>query len=172
MLIERRNIYSGKIVDLIVDTIEVKGRHYLREVVRHPGGVVILAEQEGRIAFVRQHRYPMDRILLELPAGKIDPGESSSVCAARELEEETGLRPMTLEPVCSFYPTPGFCDELLHFYYTARVEPTRGNLEHDEDIVVEMYTLEEAIEMGLRGEIVDAKTLLALFWLYWKRLRS
>lgn len=170
MILERKHVYRGKIVDLIVDTIEVKGRQYLREVVRHPGGVVVLAElTDGRIPFVRQRRYPLDQVLLELPAGKIDEGEDPALGAARELEEETGYRPEFLQHVLSFYPTPGFCDEFLHLYYTNRVQETRTDFEHDEEIEVELYRPEEAMELGLRGEIVDAKTLLALFWLFWKK---
>ena len=170
MLKDRKHIYSGRIVDLIVDTIEVQGKPTIREVVRHPGGVVIMAEMEdGRIAFVRQHRYPLDRMLLELPAGKLEPEEKPEVSAARELEEEIGFLPDSLEHVLSFYPTPGFCYELLHFYYTNRLLETSVNPEEDEDIVVEFYSLEEALEMAERGQIMDGKTLLALFWLQWKR---
>ena len=167
---DRQHIYSGKIIDLIVDTIEVRGKPAIREVVRHPGGVAIMAEMEdGRIAFVRQHRYPLDQRLLELPAGKLEPQESPEVSAARELEEEVGFRPDSLEHVFSFYPTPGFCNELLHLYYTRRFQKTSVNPEEEEDIEVEFYTLEEAIEMAGRGEITDGKTLLALFWLQWRR---
>ena len=167
---DRKHVYSGKIVDLIVDTIEVQGKPAIREVVRHPGGVVIMAEmKDGRIAFVRQFRYPLDQKLLELPAGKLEPAEKPEVSAARELEEEIGFRPDSLEHVFSFFPTPGFCNELLHFYYTNHLQKTSVNPEDGEDIVVEFYRLEEAIEMAECGEIMDGKTLLALFWLQWKR---
>jgi ADP-ribose pyrophosphatase len=167
---DRKHIYSGKIVDLIVDTIEVHGKPTTREVVRHPGGVVILAEmKDGRIAFVRQHRYPLNQELLELPAGKLEPEEQPEISAARELEEEIGFRPDSLEHIFSYYPTPGFCNELLHFYYTNHLQETSVNPEEDEDIVVEFYSLSEAIEMAEVGEIKDGKTLLALFWLQWKR---
>ncbi|MEE8349442.1 MAG: NUDIX hydrolase [Acidobacteriota bacterium] len=166
----RKHVYSGKIVDLIVDTIDVQGKPAIREVVRHPGGVVILAEMEdGRIAFVRQHRYPLDQKLLELPAGKLEPQEEPEISAARELEEEIGFRPDFLEHVFSFYSTPGFCNELLHLYYTNRLQETSANPEEGEDLVVEFYSLEEAIEMTGRGEITDGKTILALFWLQWRR---
>lgn len=169
---DRKRVYSGKIIDLIVDTRVIKGRETVREVVRHPGGVCILVELDnGRLVFVRQHRYPMDRVLLEIPAGKIDRAEKPLAAALRELEEETGLRAQHLEHVFSFYPTPGFCDEFLHLYYTNRFEKTSPSPEHDEDVVVEFHGLEEAIEMSLRGEIVDGKTLLALFWLHWRRLQ-
>ena len=163
---QRERIYSGRIVELIVDRLQINGREAIREVVRHPGGVVVLVELEnGRIPFVRQSRYPMDKSLLELPAGKLDPGEDPIKSAARELEEETGLCPDYLEHVFSFYTSPGFCDELLHLYYTDRVRTTACKFDHDEDIVIEEYSLEDAIKMCATGAIIDAKTLLALYWL-------
>ncbi len=166
-LLSRKQVYSGKIVGLTVDTIELGGTEYIREVVRHPGGVVVLAElQDGRIPFARQFRYPINQSLLELPAGKVDAGEEPALTAARELEEETGFRPEHLNHVLNFYVSPGYCDEIIGFYYTDRVQETAACLEHDEEIMVEFYRLEEAVELSLRGEIVDAKTLVALFWLH------
>jgi ADP-ribose pyrophosphatase len=171
-LLERNQVYSGKIVDLIVDEIELSGVKHIREVVRHPGGVVVIGElDDGRIPFVRQRRYPMDRVLLELPAGKIDPGEPPELSAAREMEEETGYRPERLNHVFSFYATPGFCDELLHLYHTDQLIATEPRLEADEDLEIEFYTLDEALEMANRGQILDAKTLTAIFWLKWRKTR-
>lgn len=170
---ERNHVYSGRIVDLIVDKLEIQGRETIREVVRHPGGVVVLVDREdGLIPFVRQCRYPMGKNLLELPAGKLDPGEDPRDTAARELEEETGLKAELLEHVASFYTSPGFCDELLHLYYTDRVVATQTRFDHDEDISIETYTLDQALELFSRGEIQDAKTILALFWLHWKKTRA
>lgn len=171
-LLERRRLYAGKIVALEVDRLEAEGREYIREVVRHPGGVVVLGQlEDGRIPFVRQLRYPMDRALLELPAGKIDPGEAPEVSAAREMEEETGYRPESLRHVLDFYSSPGFCDELLSLYYTDSLRPSSQTFDTDEDIQLEFYMLPEALEMGARGEILDAKTLVALFWLDWMKKR-
>lgn len=171
-LLQRRRVYTGKIVDFEVDRLERDGREYIREVVRHPGGVVVIAElEDGRIPFVRQLRYPMDRPLLELPAGKIDPGEDPERGAAREMEEETGYRPRRMTHVFDFYSTPGFCDELLHLYHSDSLERVPRRLDADEDIDLAFLGLDEAIEMGCRGEILDAKTLVALYWLYWKKRR-
>ena len=103
--------------------------------------------------------------LLELPAGKQDDEEEPATSAARELEEETAFRPLSLEHVSSYYTSPGFCDELLHFYYSDRLEATGGTPEEDEDLEVEYYTLEEALGMVSSGEIVDGKTIMALLWL-------
>lgn len=165
-LLDHKEIYRGKLIDLVVDTIEIEEAPYVREVVRHPGGVVVLAElEEGLIPFVRQHRYPMNRKLLELPAGKIDSGEAPAAAAAREFEEETGWRPLSITHVCSFYSTPGFCDELLHLFYTDEVRRTSSRLEPDEDVNVELYTFDQTMELVARGEIPDAKSLVALFWL-------
>jgi len=169
-LINHNRIYSGRIVDLVVDTIEIGGTEHIREVVRHPGGVVFLGETaDGSIPFVRQLRYPLDRVLLELPAGKIDPNEDPATSAAREMEEETGLRPLGAEFVLSFYSSPGFCDEKLHLFYANRLEKTAPNLEQDEHLRVEFHSLNEALEMARKGEIEDAKTLVALLWLKAKR---
>jgi ADP-ribose pyrophosphatase len=165
-LVKRANVYAGRIVNLIVDEIEINGTHTIREVVRHPGGVVVLARRgDGRIPFVRQHRYPMDRDLLELPAGKLDPGEEPKSSAARELEEETGLRPFSLTHVFSFYTSPGYCDELLHLYYTDQVEEVGSSPEPDEELALEYHTLEAALDLIARGEILDGKTITAIYWL-------
>jgi ADP-ribose pyrophosphatase len=169
-LLNRQVLYSGHIVGLHVDEIEIRGMETIREVVSHPGGVVVLAEvEDGLIPFVRQYRYPIGRDLLELPAGKVDQGENPELSAARELEEETGFRPGRLDLVCSFYSSPGFCDELLHFYYTDDVCRTETNYEYDEEIVLEFYTLAEAIALTLEGKIQDGKSITALFWLYYHR---
>lgn len=172
-LLKKDKVYSGNIIDLEVDQIRINGRRFIREVVRHPGGVVVLAEvEEDLIPFVRQHRYPMNRELLELPAGKLDAGEEPAISAARELEEETGFQPRDLRHVLSFYSSPGFCDELLYLFHTQAVVRTDPKLDFDEDLMVEFYSLSDAIEMVFRGEILDAKTSAALFWLAHQRAMS
>ena len=127
-ILDSQCIYEGKIVRLEVDQLEFGGRATIREVVRHPGGVVLLGiRDDGLIPFVRQLRYPMQEKVLELPAGKLDPGEDPREAAAREMEEETGYRPVDLEHVFSFYSTPGFCDELLHLFYSSQLIETARN---------------------------------------------
>ncbi len=173
-LLESRRVYSGKIVDLVVDRLEEEGREYVREVVRHPGGVVVIGElANGEIPFVKQLRYPMDRVLLELPAGKLDRDEKPEAGAAREFEEETGYRAIELRHVLDFYSSPGFCDELLYLFHSdslRRVSPELG-ADEDEDLDLVLMGLEEAIDMAARGEILDAKTLVALYWLDWWKKR-
>lgn len=162
----RQQIYSGRIVELTVDRIELEKRTYVREVVHHPGGVVVLGVlSDGTIPFVRQLRYPLNEVLLELPAGKIDQGELPATSAAREFREETGFEALDLRLVSRFFATPGFCTEMLHLYFSERLRPSRPQREPDEELVVEFYTLEQALAMADRGAIMDAKTLLALYWL-------
>ncbi|UCF39237.1 MAG: NUDIX hydrolase [Acidobacteriota bacterium] len=165
-LVSQREVYQGRIIDLVVDDIEVNGFETVREVVRHPGGVVVLAEVEpDRIPFVRQHRYPLNKDLLELPAGKLDSGEPPEISAARELEEETGYQARSIRHICSFYSSPGFCDELLHFYYTDDVSKSEMQTEIDEEIELEFYSLDESLAMIDSGEILDGKTITAILWL-------
>lgn len=169
-LLKRQKLYSGRIVDLVVDRIEICGMETIREVIRHPGGVVVLAEvAPDRIPFVRQHRYPIHADLLELPAGKVDRGEDPAKSAARELEEETGFRPNSLQHVYNFYSSPGFCDEVLQLYYSNDLIETEQKLESDEIVSLEFYSLEEALQLAASGGIVDGKTILALLWLSRKR---
>ncbi len=164
-ILDSQCIYDGKIVRLEVDQLEFGGRATIREVVRHPGGVVLLGiRDDGLIPFVRQLRYPMQEKVLELPAGKLDPGEDPGEAAAREMEEETGYRPVNLELVFSFCATPGFCDELLHFFYSPQLIETARNPEFDEYLEVEFYTPDEALQLALSGKIRDAKTLTAVLW--------
>lgn len=167
-LLERKHLYSGRVIQVQIDKIVLpSGSEAIREVVLHPGGAVALAIREnGNILFVRQPRYPLgqDLNLLELPAGKLDPGEDPAVSVARELEEETGFRARTIRPLCSFYTSPGFCNELLHLYLAEDLSPTQQNLEHDEQILVEQYSMSEALQMIRDGRIRDAKTIVGLLW--------
>lgn len=169
-LLDRNVVYRGKIVNLVVDEIRIQGRKKVREVVQHPGGVGILAEIEpGVIPLVRQHRYPVETDVLEIPAGKLEPGENPEETAARELEEETGYRPVELEEAFSYYPTPGYCDELLHIYHAAAVEKTETSFDDDEYLEIEIYTLAQSLELIRKGEIQDGKTIAALYWLALER---
>ena len=172
-LLKRDVVYSGRIVEIVVDEIRINGKETIREVVKHPGGVGILAEVEpDRIPLVRQHRYPVDKDVLEIPAGKIEAGEDPRKTATRELEEETGFRPLRIEPAFRYYPTPGYCDELLHLYYVESVERSETCFDEDEDLEIEYYSLAEALSLVREGELIDGKTIAALYWLALKRIDS
>jgi ADP-ribose pyrophosphatase len=156
--------YSGRILDLDVDEVlEPGGIRGLREVVRQPGSVATLpVHDDGRIVLVRQYRYPVDTHVWELPAGRLDPGENPEEGAGRELEEEVGLRARSLEPLMVFWTTPGFCDEVMHLFRATDLQPVPPRPDEDEDIEVARFTLAEARAMMARGEIREAKTVVAL----------
>jgi ADP-ribose pyrophosphatase len=136
-------------------------------IVRHPPSVVLLPVQDdGRLLLIRQYRASIDRVLWEVPAGSVDPGESPDAAAARECEEETGLTPGRIARLRGLFPTPGFCDEELIFYkvFDLRTPSPDSPLkpDADEDITTHPVTIEEARAMVERGEIVDLKTAYGL----------
>ncbi len=157
-------IYDGHVVNLRRDTLRLPGGvEAVREVVEHRPAVVILAlDDEGRIAFVRQWRTPAERALLELPAGGVDPGEGPEAAAARELQEEVGLRPGSLEPIHGFYVAPGWATEYLYGFIARDCVPGRLPADADERILTERHTLGEAMDLVASGDIEDAKTILML----------
>ncbi|HXY38739.1 MAG TPA: NUDIX hydrolase [Vicinamibacteria bacterium] len=163
-VLHHERIYCGKILDLDLDLVEepggIQGR---REVVRQRGSVAALPiDDEGRLTLVRQYRYAVDALVWELPAGRIDPGETPEEGARRELEEEVGLRPRLLEPLATFWTTPGFCDEVMHLFRATGLESVPARPEADEHIEAGRFTLPQAEAMIRRGEIHEGKTLVAL----------
>ena len=158
--------YRGRIINLRVDTALLpNGSSATREVVEHPGGVCVAAlTADGCLLFVRQLRYP--KVLLELPAGKLDPGEDPLEAGKRELREETGAEAARYESLGELYPSPGYCGEIIHLY--AATGLTFGQMSPDEDefLEVEKIPLEEAARMVLDNEIADAKTQAAVLKVY------
>ena len=157
-------LYEGRILNLRRDTQRLAdGSEATREVAEHAAAVVILAfDPEGRIAFVRQWRSPVGGPLLELPAGMIEAGEEPEISAARELQEEAGLKPGSLEPLPRFYVAPGWTDEYLYGFVARDCAPSRLPGDDDEPLLVEYYTLGEAMDQVAAGEIEDAKTIICL----------
>ena len=160
-----KEIFQGKVFKVHVDEVDLPdGRVSKREVVNHPGGVCIVAEDvEGRFLFVRQYRYPCGRVMLELPAGKLEQGEDPLACAKRELREETGALSEHFIYLGKVFGSPGFCDEAIHLYYT-KIERI-GATQPDEGEFLELQAIpaEKAIQMAAEGEIEDGKTVAALF---------
>ncbi len=159
-------VYDGRIVRLEVDHVRLaNGHETVREVIRHSGAVVVLPlHADGSVTLVRQFRYPVGRVLLELPAGKLDrPGEEPLECARRELAEETGLKASSWRRLGSFYTTPGFTDEIIHAFAAEGVERDASATPEDDE-VLEPVTLamDELEAMAAHGEILDAKTLATL----------
>ena len=163
-VLQHRRVHAGKVLDLDVDEVlEPGGVRGLREVVRQRGSVAALPVlDDGRIVLVRQYRYAVDSLVWELPAGRRDPGETPEQGALRELEEEVGLRSAALEPLLTFWTTPGFCDEVMHLFRATGLTPVPPRPEADEKIEQATFTLDEAMAMVKRGEIREGKTLVAL----------
>jgi len=162
--ISTRRVYDGRVLSLDVDDVEEPGGvRAIREVVRHRGSVATLAvHDDGRVVLIRQYRYPVDQPVWELPAGRVDPGESALEGARRELEEETGLRAARIEAMGVFYTTPGFCDETMHLFRATGLTQGPPRPEADERIEVYTCALEEARSMIGTGAICEGKTLVAL----------
>lgn len=167
-LLARTTIHKGRIFQFEIDVVKLPTGHIVdMEVVRHPGSVVLLPIPEpGKIILIKQYRYTIDRWIWELPAGTLQPNEQAEAAAARECEEEIGLTPHRVTRVGSYYPTPGFCDELMNYY---RCEDLRApaadstvKKDDDEDIEPRAFTLEEARALVASGEIIDLKTVAGL----------
>ena len=167
-----REIYAGRVVTLrLRDVPGRNGAVHMREIVEHaPAAAVIAVDDQQQILLVRQLRPAVDQVLLELPAGILDPGEDPITCARRELEEETGYTADRLEPLVRFYPSPGFCTELLHVFVADGLRECTGQPDEDEELEVVRMPLAEAMELLRRGEITDSKTVVGL--LAFKEYRS
>lgn len=161
--IDKKEIYKGKVVDLFVDELEIDGAKIGREVVRHRGGAAILAEKDGRFAFVRQYRHPMGESIWEIPAGTRDANEPPETTALRELEEECGLVAKNLRPIGRFAVSPGYTDEILYIYFADEFDSGTVHLDEDEFLSCSWIEKEKAFEMAENGEIYDGKTLFALY---------
>jgi len=163
-LIEKQLVYEGKKVRLEVHHLEDdEGRRHQREVVMHPGAVVILPFlDDNTIVMIRNKRYAVNEVLTELPAGTLEKGEAAMNCAGRELLEETGYLAKRIKPLFSFYSSPGILTEKMHAFSAYDLQKKTKSLDEGEEIEVETVLLEDAIEMIRDGEIVDAKTIAVL----------
>ncbi len=156
-------IFDGKVIRLQVDTVRLpNGETGKREIVRHNGAVAVLAIHNDRMIVVDQYRQPLGRTQVEIPAGKLEPGEDPADAIARELKEETGYTAKELKLLYSFYTSPGFADELIHLYLADELEQGEAQLDEDEFLEMSAITLEEAYEQIRTGRISDAKTIMAV----------
>jgi len=160
-------MYEGRVFNTIVDEVEyLSGNRSIREVAEHPGGAVVLAAfPDGRIILINQHRYPFDKFIWELPAGKLEVDEQPLACAKRELEEETGYHAKEWRKLTSIYTSPGFCSEVLHIFLATELSEATGGRkleEGEETMTMEIFPFAKVIGMIEREEIVDAKTICGI----------
>lgn len=158
--IKANTVYSGSIINVRCDdALLSNGKPCTREVVEHPGGVCVAAlTDENELIFVRQYRYPYSKEVLELPAGKLEYGEDPFEAGKRELQEETGAVAGKYIDFGIFYPTPGYCGEIIYLYAASELTFIGQNLDEDEFLNVEKIHIDKAVEMVMAGEIPDGKT--------------
>jgi ADP-ribose pyrophosphatase len=169
-----RSIFDGRAVKLRVDTVETAdGRESTREIVEHIDCVVIAAlDENDNILLVRQYRKAVEKELLEMPAGGIDPGEDAKTAVLREMQEETGYLPGKVERLGGFYSAPGYCTEYLYFYLVTELTPSRLYAEDTAGISVERVPVKEIPDLLASDRIEDAKSIAGLYIFLEHRKRS
>lgn len=162
--IATEKIFNGKIVDLRVDTVTLpNGKTAKRELIDHPGGVGIVAiDENGFVYVVKQFRKPFDKIVTEIPAGKLEYGEDPLYAAKRELEEETGCRAEKWTSLGCFYSSPGFCNEKIYLYLAENLTNVGQHPDDDEFLKVEKISLDELFGQMLQNPEADGKTAIAV----------
>ena len=156
-----KEIYKGRIITVHEDEIELPdGSKSSREVVEHSGGVCVAAiTDEDEMFFVRQFRYPYKRVLLELPAGKLEKGEDPLEAGKREPQEECGVTAEKIIPMGTVYPTVAYCSEIIYLYAAKNLKKSHQNLDEGEFLCVEKIKIDDAVKMVMKGEISDSKTV-------------
>ena len=161
--IKSERIYECAIINLRRDEVTVQNGTSMREIIEHNGGAVLAAVTgEGKLVMVRQYRKPAGRVMLEVPAGKIDPGESAEAAAKRELKEETGYTAGKIKFLMQFYPSVGYSEEILYLYLCTDLTPGETNFDENEAIDIEEYEISRLHRMVMDGDIQDAKTIIAI----------
>jgi len=164
-IISERSIYTGKVIDLNLELVNLPGGKSTElEVIRHPGGAVALALNEADdICLIRQYRHAAGGWIWELPGGRIESGEAPLVSAQRELREEVGLQATDWQPLINFWSTPGFCTEMLYLFCARGLSEVPMQRDEHEVLEVHWLPISEALALCDSGEITDAKTLLGLY---------
>jgi ADP-ribose pyrophosphatase len=163
-LLDSRPIHDGRVVKLGIETVLLpNGKTTELEIIRHQGAAAVVpVDASGNVLLVRQYRHAVGGWLLEIPAGKLDPGETPEQCALRETEEEVGVKAGRLEPLGPIWTTPGFTDEQIWLFLATELEPGAQALEDDEPLMIEKMSLSDAIALIDNGEISDSKSIVAL----------
>ena len=164
---ERNTVYKGRIITVVNDTVSLpNGNLAQREVVYHPGGVGVLAvTDKDEILLVKQYRYPFEKAILEIPAGKLDKGEKEPIeCGRRELKEETGATAKNVSLLGKIYVSPGYSNEIVYIFKASGLDYGSQHLDKDEFLNVIKMPFKQALDMVYSGEICDAKTVSAILY--------
>ncbi len=163
-ILSTQQIYNGRIVKLELHEVELpNGQHSKRELVRHPGAVAIVAlDKNGDVLMVRQFRLAAGKVLLEIPAGTLNPDEAPLDCAVRELQEETGYKPGEIEPMGGIFVAPGYTTEFIHLFMATDLIESKLALDEDEFIELDRVSMKDALARIETGEIIDGKTISGL----------
>lgn len=164
--LESKSIFTGKLLHVLCDKVVLPdGRESTREYIKHPGASVVIPYlNDKRVLLIRQFRYPVNRVMIELPAGKIDPDESPENTIKRELEEETGYSSNNIIKLCMIHTCVGYSDELLHLFWAYDLKPCINKPDYDEKIELLPMNINDAMEMIYSGKLTDAKSIIGLFW--------
>jgi len=159
-------VFEGVLLHVYQDTVLLpSGNCSTREYIKHPGAAVVIPHLGNQqILLIRQYRYPIRQIVLELPAGKIDPGESPEMTIQRELAEETGYQANWLKPIVPIHTCVGYSDEVVHLYWADQLTPASRLPDADEFIERTACSISDAMNLIQNGQITDAKTIIGLFW--------
>lgn len=164
--VESQRVYSGRLLQVYRDVVRLaNGNLTTREYIKHPGAAVVIPYLGNRqIVMLQQYRYPVHQVMLELPAGKIDPGEQPLDTIQREITEEIGYRAKFWQSVGLIHTCVGYSDELIHLYWAADLAPCQGHQDEDEALHPFIISIDEALALIYAGKITDAKTLIGLFY--------
>ncbi len=164
--LERETIYTGRVLNLVRDRVELpNGKLAWREVAQHRPAVAILpVTDDGRLILIRQYRHPVGEVIWEVPAGLVEEGEDLEQAAQRELREEIGYRALELLRGPSFLPSPGFCDEVIHLFLAMGLVRDPLEMDDDEFIGAKLLSKAEVLEMIRDRQVTDGKTLVAVLW--------
>jgi len=159
-------IYQGSLLDVRRDQVRLpNGNTSCREWIKHPGAVCIIPQlPDNRIALIRQYRYPVQKEMIELPAGKLEENEKPEICAMRELEEEIGYQSEKLTFLAHIHPAIGFADEVMGLYLAQNMVKTISKQDEDEFLELIPTDLNKAVQMVWNGEITDVKTIIGILW--------
>lgn len=162
--VSTNRIYEGKVINFKVDTVLLPGGHTsLRELVEHPGGVAVVAvDSNDNVIMVEQFRKPYDKMILEIPAGKMEKGEDPKACGMRELEEETGMKASNFEFLGECYPSVGYTNEIIRIFLATGLQESKQNLDEDEFLNVRRIPIKKLMDMIMNNEIADAKTVIGI----------